>query len=177
MKRSDTIILIGLPGVGKTTLGRAVSKRTGLQFIDLDERVERLVNLSVKDIFDRYGEERFREYERQALQECPPKAIIATGGGTPCYGNNMQWMMERGLVVHLTSANERIISRILDASGTRPMFNGLGETEVALKLESLWQKRKPFYTLTPYSFDTTRLDSVPELEAAVHSFITQYITP
>lgn len=175
LERSDAIILIGLPGVGKSTLGRAVSMRMGMPFVDLDERIEELAEMSVTEIFDRYGEERFREYERQALKDCPSNAIVATGGGTPCYSDNMQWMMCNGRVVHLTSATDRIIDRILDAAGSRPIFNGLDREDVRHKLEALWQKRKPFYTLTPYSFDTTYLDTIPELEAAVQSFITKFL--
>lgn len=131
--------------------------------------------MSVREIFERHGEEYFRGLERRALQDIAHPAIIATGGGTPCYGDNMRLMTEMGKVVHLTADTQRIVDRILDAANTRPMFKDLDAEAVRQKLLSLWGSRQPFYTLAPYSFDTTLLDTEAELARTVQSFINLYI--
>ena len=113
-----TTFLIGYMGSGKTTLGRAVAARTGIRFIDLDDYIEEREGCSIREIFASRGEDAFRAIERDALQEVSRMAdtLVACGGGTPCFGDNMDLLNRCGLTVYLdapqggtcqTSANSR----------------------------------------------------------------------
>ena len=98
------IFLIGYMAAGKTSLGRFASKRLGREFIDLDKYIEARYRQSVSDLFATRGEEAFRIIERNMLHEVGEfdNVLIATGGGTPCFFDNMAYMNERGVAVFLT---------------------------------------------------------------------------
>ena len=90
-------------GCGKSTLGRSVAALTGWQFIDLDNYIEQRFHRTVKEIFAEYGEDGFRKRERAMLQEVADfeNVIVACGGGTPCFFDNMEWMNRQGTTVFL----------------------------------------------------------------------------
>lgn len=111
------IFLIGFMGCGKSTLGRALSKQTGIELIDLDHYIERRFHRSITDIFAIEGETRFRDLERRMLEETGEfeNVVIACGGGTPCFGNNMEFMNSHGTTVYLEASEERLLDRLIKA--------------------------------------------------------------
>ena len=134
------IVLTGLPGSGKTSLGRMAAERLGLRFIDLDELIESRVGLPVSRIFAGYGEEFFRELEAYAAREAAEGegTVIATGGGAVLRGENMRNLKENGLVVFIDRPPE-IIARGIDGSA-RPLLRGGAE-----RLFELAKERMPLY--------------------------------
>ena len=107
--------LIGFMGSGKSTLGRALADRLGRPFVDTDAEVERMLGLSIREIFETQGEAVFREAEQDVLSDAlrPDEPIVlATGGGTPCADGAMEWMRRRSLVVALQPPLDVLIERL-----------------------------------------------------------------
>ena len=90
--QSTRVFLIGFMGVGKTTLGRRLSRRLGLEYRDLDQEIEFAAGMFIPEIFSMLGEDQFRKMEAETLRIQPKGCLIACGGGTPCFLNNMDWM-------------------------------------------------------------------------------------
>lgn len=142
--------LVGLPGVGKTHCGRILSDHLRLEFIDLDNRIEEETKKTISQLFEEEGELHFRELETQVLRKISTQdgIVVATGGGTPCFNNNLSIMMSQGVVLYLRDEIDAIASRIVANSNKRPMFFGLNEDDVLLKLMDLRDKRRPHYEQT-----------------------------
>jgi shikimate kinase len=135
------IFLVGLPGAGKSTVGKYIAAELGYTFIDLDERIETIAGQTIHDIFEQEGEERFREYERDALRAITDeKVVVATGGGAPCFHGNMDWMNAYGLTVFLNPPLDIILARIAHETH-RPLLKGDSKE----KMEELMEKREKFY--------------------------------
>lgn len=111
------VFLIGMPGSGKSLLGPDVAENLNLPFLDLDNEIENFKNLKVSDIFEKYGEDYFRKLETEFLVKFTKslnRFVISTGGGTPCYFNNMKFIKENGVAVFLnTSCPENLTNRPL----------------------------------------------------------------
>ena len=109
------IFLIGYMGCGKSTLGRNVSRLTGVEFIDLDSYIEGRYHSSVRDIFAEKGEEGFRDIERRMLHEVAEfeNVIVACGGGTPCFFDNMDYMNSKGTTVFLNTSLPKLHTRLM----------------------------------------------------------------
>jgi shikimate kinase len=131
---------------GKSSVGRTVARLTASRFTDMDEEIENREHMPIHRIFSERGEVAFRNLETALLHElgdtCSAvRHIIATGGGTPCTGNNMDYMNERGITVYLKTSIEDVITRV-GLSSTRPVFHRIGTRE---GLELLLHKREPYY--------------------------------
>ena len=127
------LFLIGYMAAGKTTLGRWAARRLGYDFIDLDHYIESRYMKSVSDLFAERGEEGFREIERRMLHEVGEfdRVLISTGGGTPCFFDNMDYMLSQGLTVYL-EASVPVLCRRLKCSHTkRPLVDSKTEEELA----------------------------------------------
>ena len=120
------IFLIGFMGSGKTTLGKKLARVLGYDFVDLDKVIEEESGVSVPDYFSRHGEDAFRQLERDCLRTRLPAGpvVVATGGGAPCYFDNMDWMNEHGVTVYLMLPPGVLASR-LNGSRNRPLISGL----------------------------------------------------
>ncbi|HEY8131644.1 MAG TPA: shikimate kinase [Thermoanaerobaculia bacterium] len=118
------IYLIGFMGAGKTTVGRELAARVESPFFDLDELVESAEKMSIKDIFGQHGEPYFRKRERDILRSTHylEDAVIATGGGTFTFEDNIQFIQSEGLSVFLSAPYALLRSRIGDKAAERPMF-------------------------------------------------------
>ncbi len=141
------IFLTGYMGCGKSTIGRKVAALMGMNFIDLDKYIEERNFKSVPDIFAQEGEKAFREKERLALHEVAQfeDIVIGTGGGAPCFFDNMQQMNEAGITIYLAPDNEILAYRLLKSKTERPLIAGKSREELMAFIASALEKRAPFY--------------------------------
>jgi shikimate kinase len=118
------IYLVGFMGAGKTTVGRELAARLGSPFFDLDELVEAAEKLSIKDIFAQHGEPYFRKRERDILRSTKhlERGVIATGGGTFTFDDNIQFIQAEGISVYLSAPYSLLRARIGDKAAERPLF-------------------------------------------------------
>jgi shikimate kinase len=138
-----SIVLVGLMGAGKSTLGRRLARRLHLPFVDSDEEIERAADRTIAEIFEHYGEASFRDLERRViarLVEGAPK-VIATGGGAFVDAETRQLILERCLAIWLDAAPELLAERVARRD-TRPLLRG---KEPLAVLSELAERRNPFY--------------------------------
>ena len=160
------IYLVGLPGCGKSTLGKQLSKRLNIPFIDLDMAIEQREGIAVKDIFKQKGEDYFRKVESDTLKKVSeglPEFIIATGGGAPVFFDNMEFMNELGQTVFLDVPAREITNRILKSNKEeRPLLARLAPDELKDQIEFLRSQRINFYNLAMHkiSADVIRVEDV-----------------
>ena len=140
------IFLIGFMCSGKTTVGRLLAPLVGLPFIDLDREVEKRVG-PLLPFMEKNGEGAFRELETEVLDALlvGPDAVISTGGGTPCEGNNMEKMRKAGVVVWIKVPLPALMPRIERAGGDRPLLFGLKGEELIQRVRELLDQRIPIY--------------------------------
>ena len=139
------IFLLGYMGSGKSTIGDALAARLQLPFIDLDKRIEAHEGSNVSEIFERNGEHYFRSIESAVLEELirtEASAVIATGGGTPCFNSNLDLMHVNGVTVYLKCRIETLMQRLQGTAETRPLLQAAGfSPENHLKArESVYQQ-------------------------------------
>jgi shikimate kinase len=148
---ADKLYLVGFMGAGKTTIGRALSRRIGWRFEDIDERIEGRVRRSVASIFAQHGEPHFRQLEREVLSELLPQrqVIIATGGGTFAEPDNRALMLADGAVAWLDLPLAQVFDRV-PADGRRP----LAADRVAM--EQLYARRRLAYAEAHVRIDASR---------------------
>lgn len=146
------IFLVGMPAVGKSTLGKQTAQKYALQFIDLDKYIEEVQNQSIAEIFSEKGEGFFRQIEAESLATIAQtqNLVIATGGGTPCFYNNMNLMLAAGEVIFLDFSLKLIIDRIAQNAPKRPMFAQKNYEEVVSKVQELYQQRYFHYQKAKY---------------------------
>jgi len=146
------IFLIGFMASGKTTIGRLLAKKLGMPFYDTDDLIENEAKKSIPEIFKNDGEEVFREIESRILRniinaDIISNGIIATGGGMPCFNDNMALMKMQGITIYLKAPINDIIERINDAD-KRPVFKReMEKGELAENIKNLLELRKPFYNM------------------------------
>ena len=160
------IFLIGYMGSGKTTLGKALAKAMNKDFIDLDHYIEGRFHATVKQIFSEHGEDGFRDIERRMLQEVADfeDVIVACGGGTPCYFDNMEYMRTHGLTIYLTTPPERLALRLAlpGSRAKRPLIAGKSDEELLDFVNEALAKREPFYNKAQMTFCSTKIENAKE---------------
>jgi shikimate kinase len=151
----ENIILTGFMGVGKTSLGKLLAQKLGRGFIDLDEKIEHDTNLTIPQIFEKYGEKYFRELEKAAVKEVSTRKniVIATGGGTVKDEENLQLLKNSGVIICLTTEPEEIFRRTARC-GERPVLDG-GGNERLETIKKLLAEREKFYNQADFNIDTT----------------------
>lgn len=169
------IFLIGYMGCGKSTLGRALGRTTGLQFIDLDNYIELRFHKTVSELFAEKGESGFREIERNMLHEVADfqNVIIACGGGTPCFFDNMDYMSEHGTTVFLDASIGKLHSRLMRGRGKRPLIAQKNDEELLAFIEEALSKRMPYYRKAKVTFKTDLLESECEISDTVARFVKE----
>lgn len=141
------IFLIGMPGAGKSTLGKQLAEKMVLPFIDLDKQIETREKTTIPELFRERGEEYFREVEAQQLREVSTHQhsfIMATGGGSPCFHHSLDFMKQQGIVVFMDVETEAIHQRVKKSSD-RPLLSLESDEELKQRLENLRAKRLSFY--------------------------------
>jgi shikimate kinase len=142
------IFLIGFMGSGKTTLGRKLAAKMGYEFIDLDHKLEQQVELSIAEYFSFFGEDSFRKLEAQVLKKTPypGNVIISTGGGLPCYFDNMDWMKANGKVVYIRLSPKTLADRLESGKEERPLLQDKHGDELVAFIEQKLAEREAFYS-------------------------------
>ncbi len=171
------VFLIGYMGSGKSTLGRFVSQLTGLRFIDLDTYIEGRYHMTVSQIFAQYGEAGFREREQAMLREVADfeDIIIACGGGTPCFFNNMEIMNAGGTTVFLDTGIDRLHERLMRGRHKRPLIAGMESEQLRKFITESLAKREPFYSKAMIRFKSDLLDNEAEKADTANRFIKEII--
>ena len=163
------ISLVGLPGSGKSTIARKVAKRLGWQYADTDAEIEREAGCSIAALFARFGEERFRDLEEQALDRLTraSTAVIATGGGSVLRLSNRAVLRSRTTVVHLDVPRDELIRRLRGGS-RRPLFRDLAPD---VKLEELAIVRDPLYLEVAHASVSTEGLSLDQVVARITALV------
>lgn len=145
--KPQIVYLIGFMGSGKTTAGKALASRSGWSFIDLDKKIENHTGKSVPDIFFEHGEDYFRKVESEVLVniKASENTVVATGGGTPCYNENMEYMINSGVTVYLQMTPEKLFKRLADSRAERPLIKDLQNEELQSFIEHKLAEREKFY--------------------------------
>lgn len=154
------IYLIGYMGCGKSTLGRRLAKHAGLQFVDMDSYIEERNCRSVAQIFSDEGEEGFRIKERKALEELSEfsDVVVATGGGAPCFYDNMALMNKTGKTIFMNIDSDILASRLLSSKTTRPLIKGKSKEELMKFISETLNKRIGFYQQAQYQITRPDID-------------------
>ena len=141
------IFLIGFMGSGKSTIGHHLSRQLGWDFADTDKIIAFQTGLSIPEIFTRHGEPWFREKEREILLSLLSKdnTVIATGGGMPCFADNMEMMNRTGITVYLRLPPEIIIERLRHGHIDRPLVRNKNPEELKKFVEETLKKREVYY--------------------------------
>ena len=163
------IILVGYMGSGKTTVGKALSKETGMMFYDLDWYIESRRRKTVPQIFAEVGEEGFRQIEHNMLHEVAEfeDVIISCGGGTPCFFDNIDYMNQQGQVVYLRCEPEVLRGHLLMGKTERPLLKGKTPEELLGFIQQQLQQREPYYTKAAYTLDVTLMDNYEKIKITV----------
>lgn len=146
------IYLIGYMGCGKSTLGRKLAASLKLSFIDLDTFLEEKYFRTIPQIFAEEGESGFRLKEQRVLHEVASfdNIIVATGGGAPCFFDNIEVMNNSGFCIFLDIDTPTLVNRLIHAKTERPIIKGKTPDELYHFIEEMMQKRRPFYEKARY---------------------------
>lgn len=165
----ERIFFVGYSGAGKTTLGRAFARKHNLDFIDLDLFIEQRFHTSINKIFDERGEMGFRRLECNMLHEVGEieNVIISCGGGTPCFFDNMDYMLSKGIVVFLEPTEEALFRRLKVARDSRPLLRGKSDEELLQEIRKSCAERYPFYSRAHYRLLSDRLENHEEIAETI----------
>lgn len=147
-------------GSGKSTLGRRLAKYAGLQFIDMDNYIEERNYKTIPQIFAEEGEAEFRKKERKALEELTEftNVVIATGGGAPCFFNNIDVMNSTGKTVYLNIDPEILADRLIHSKTDRPLIKGKSHKELVEFIDETLSERNKFYEQAIYQITKPEID-------------------
>lgn len=170
MKR---IFLIGYMGAGKTTAGKELAKVLELEFIDLDHFIQARYQKTVSQLFQDVGEGEFRKIESSVLKEVGEfeNVVISTGGGTPCFFDNMEYMNKAGTTVYLNAAPEALAARLNTCKEKRPLIKDKSEDELFTFVVESLEKRNPYYTQAQIIFETEELVNRDDVNKYVQQLI------
>ncbi|WP_221657191.1 shikimate kinase [Bacteroides salyersiae] len=163
------IFLIGYMGAGKTTLGKAFARKLNLPFVDLDWYMEERFHKTVGELFVERGEAGFRELEKNMLHEVGAfeDVVISTGGGAPCFFDNMDFMNRNGKTVFLNVHPDVLFRRLRVAKQQRPILQGKQDDELKEFIIRALEKRTPFYSQAQYVFNADELEDRSQIEKSV----------
>lgn len=170
------MFIIGYMASGKTTFGRALAHRMGREFIDLDFYIEQRFRKTIAEIFSEKGEEEFRRMETAMLRETGEfdNVVISCGGGTPCFNNNMEYMLSRSDVVWLDATVDRIVERLVINSSRRPLIKGKSPEEIRQTVKKGLSDRIGFYSKANIRFSGEHLEDKRQIANAIDRFLDLY---
>ncbi|MBE7691008.1 shikimate kinase [Tenacibaculum piscium] len=169
------IILLGYMGCGKSTIGRLIASKKNFSFIDLDNYIEEKENKTVAEIFETKGEIYFRKKEDLYLKEIlnlKQEIVLALGGGTPCYGNNMEYILndKTAKTVYLKTSINTIVARLINEKSQRPLVARLKQEELHEFVAKHLFERSYFYNQSEYKI-TVDNKNVHEIVAELNKIV------
>lgn len=147
-------------GSGKTHWGRLWASKNKLNFFDLDTEIEKAFKMTVQEIFEKKGEEKFRELERYNLRKFESRKdfLLSCGGGTPCFFDNIEWMLKHGKVIYLKASASLILEQVMHETEQRPLLKKVNPSELLFFIEKKLAEREPFYNKANYVFNVEELN-------------------
>ncbi len=141
------IFLLGFMGCGKSTLGKKLAPMLQLEFLDLDAEIEKKESLKIRQIFEQKGEHYFREIEKKMLDKffAGDNFLLAVGGGTPCFFDNIEKMNQSGITVYIQLPAITLVQRIENSKTERPLLKDLTNEKLKQKVEEMLKMREEFY--------------------------------
>jgi shikimate kinase len=152
------IILLGYMGSGKSTIGQTLANELNLSFVDLDHAIEKEIGMSIRDFFEATGELKFRRLENDVLKKVileNSSMILSTGGGTPCYGNNLELMKSalKTKVFYLKASIKTLSERLVSEKDMRPLIQAIGEEDLPEFIGKHLFERSNFYLQAHHVID------------------------
>jgi shikimate kinase len=168
------IYLLGFMGAGKSHIGRHLAGRLHLDFLDLDAIIEKSEGMPIAAIFSTKGEHYFRQIEAECLRQTllMDRVVIATGGGTPCYFDNLAWMNENGMTLFLDTCEEILHKRLME-SRKRPLIAGKSEDELSEFIHQKLAARRPFYEGAQIAYET--LSPAQDAVADLYGYLGRFV--
>ncbi|TCJ17471.1 shikimate kinase [Flaviaesturariibacter flavus] len=166
------IFLVGFMGCGKSHWGRQLAPALGVPFIDLDEKIEESAGKSINDLFAEEGEEYFRQVEKETLHlltESHPEFVMATGGGTPCFYKNIDYMKQAGRTVWINCSVECLHTRLMKERDKRPLVRDLGEDQLRAYIFRKFGDRRIFYQQADIIVETDDLQLAHLMDRIAHA--------
>lgn len=169
----EKIFLWGMMGSGKSTIGKQLAEKLDIPFIDLDESISKVDGMSIPEIFQERGESFFRELERETLQKVIKENqtfVLATGGGTPCFYDNAQWMNKAGLTIYLEIDTPALVARLVEQPGKRPLLQSIEDLQLMGHLNQLLEDRSVFYEQAHKKISLTGnvIDDIETIQNKIH---------
>jgi shikimate kinase len=170
---ADKIFLIGMMGSGKSYWAQKMAKWNKCVGYDLDALIEMNEEKTIAEIFNEVGEEYFRKAEAKILRwfKEKKKFVIATGGGVPCFNDNMQWMKKEGIVIWLDESVEVLVKRLAIEKEQRPLIAKLSDNEIAHYIENKLVERHSFYAQAHYRLTSDQIN-----DAGLKKLIAKHVS-
>ena len=172
------IYIIGYMGTGKTTIGQLLAKKLNRDFFDVDGFIENRYYKTVAEIFEEKGESGFREIEHRIIQEISEfeNVVVSTGGGLPCFFDNMDIMNRTGITIYLKASVDELIGRINSNKQKRPLIKGKSSEELQDFVETNLKKRESFYNQAKFTFDVPHFNSKQEMNLWVEEVLKKKLS-
>lgn len=154
------IFLIGFMGCGKSTKAKQLANRLDCPVIDLDAEIVKSQEMSIAEYFEQHGEAAFRKLESETLKtfDYPATCVVATGGGLPCFFDNMEWMNANGKTIYLQMTPPQLVSRLHNRE-KRPLLKGMDDDQLLAFIEMKLAERNPFYNQAQIVINAFDLDA------------------
>jgi shikimate kinase len=154
------IFLIGFMGSGKSTVGKRIALRLNYSFIDMDRVIENEAGMPINRIFDEKGEDEFRRMEHELVLKISKmkKVVVSTGGGVPCFFDNMEIINKNGISIYLKMTPEDLLRRLKGSKYERPLIRDLSTAELADYITEKLREREPYYLRSKHVVDGTELN-------------------
>ena len=158
-------------GSGKTTLGKKLALELKIPFIDSDAEIEKISGKSIAEIFAQDGEEAFRKLETEFIagMQAESSFVLSTGGGMPCFNNNIDHLNHLGLTIYLKNSSENLADRLIEAKNERPLIHGKSKEELIEFIEINIQRREEYYNQAKLILQPDQ-QGIVNVYKLVHSF-------
>ena len=166
-----SITLVGYMCVGKTTVGRAIARKLGISFYDLDWYIEERFHTRIPDIFRERGEAAFRDMERRMLHEAAEfeDIVLSAGGGTPCFFDNMSYLNRQGQTIYLKAQPEVLYSHLKMGKVVRPLLLNKTPDQVRAFIKQQLAQREKYYSQAHHTIDVSLLDNREKIKITVET--------